>query len=74
MDTLHRSFISLTFSVAMQVLLVNSTYAELVRDAPVVPRTMNSSDDIIQLVPSDDGNYIYALTAQQVSYNPTTPS
>ena len=74
MDILHRSFFSLTISVAMQILLVNSTYAELVRDAPVVPRTMNSSDDIIQLVPSDDGDYIYALTAQQVSYNPTTPS
>jgi len=74
MNILHRSFFSLTISVAMQVLLVNSTYAELVRDAPVVPRTMNSSDDITQLVPSDDGNYIYALTAQQVSYNPTTHS
>jgi len=53
---------------------VNSTYAELVRDAPAVPRTMNSSDDIIQLVPSDDGDYIYALTAQQVSYNSMTHS
>lgn len=47
---------------------MNSTYAEVVREARIVPHTMNSSDDITQLVPSDDGEYIYALTAQQVGY------
>jgi len=47
---------------------VNSTYAELVRDMPIVQNTMDQSDDITQLVPSDDGDYVYALTAQQVSY------
>ena len=47
---------------------MNSTYAELVRDMPIVRDTMDQSDDITQLVPSDGGEYIYALTAQQVSY------
>jgi len=47
---------------------VNSTYAELVRDMPIVQNTMDQSDDITQLVPSDDGDYIYVLTAQQVSF------
>ena len=58
-----------TTSVGMQVLLMNSTSAELVRNVPIVPITMNSSDDITQLVPSDGGEYIYALTAQQVRVN-----
>ena len=48
---------------------MNSTYAELVRDAPVVRDTMAPSDDITQLVPSNDGDYIYALTGTQVSYS-----
>ena len=61
-------FFPLTNSVDIQVLLVNSTYAELVRDMPIVRDTMDQSDDITQLVPSDGGEYIYALTAQQVSY------
>ena len=44
---------------------MNSTYAEVVKDVRIV---MNQSyDDIAQLVTSDDGEYIYALTAQQVS-------
>ena len=47
---------------------MNSTYAELVRNVGVVPRTRDSNDDINQLVPSDDGDYIFALTRQQVSY------
>ena len=47
---------------------MNSTYAELVRNVRVVPRTMDSIDDITQLVPSDEGDYIFALTPQQVSY------
>ena len=51
----------------MQVLLVNSTYVEQVRDVPIVPDTVDTNDDITQLVASDDGEYIYALTAQQVS-------
>ena len=58
---------SLKNSIDIQVLLVNSTYAELVRDMPIVQNTMDQSDDITQLVPSDGGDYIYALTAQQVS-------
>lgn len=68
MDILHSHFFFLTHSGGIQVLLMNSTYAEVVREARIVPHTMNSSDDITQLVPSDDGEYIYALTAQQVGY------
>jgi len=52
----------------MQVLLINSTYAKVVREVRIVPDTTDSSDDITQLVPSDGGDYIYALTAKQVSY------
>ena len=55
-------------SVNIQVLLVNSTYAEVVRDMPIVQNSMDQSDDITQLVPSDDGDYIFALTPQQVCY------
>jgi len=47
---------------------VNSTYAEVVRDMPIVQNSMDQSDDITQLVPSDNGDYIYALTPQQVCY------
>ena len=47
---------------------MNSTYAKLVRDVPIVPHTMNSSDDITQLVPSDDRDYVLYPPAQQVSY------
>ena len=66
---LHVTFrFLLKIPLIMQVLLVNSTYAELVRDMPIVRNTMDQSDDITQLVPSDGGDYIYALTAQQVSY------
>jgi len=43
---------------------MNSTYAEVVRDVRII---MNMSDDITQLVASDDGEYVYALTAQQVT-------
>lgn len=55
-------------SVGMQVLLINSTYAKVVREVRIVPDTTDSSDDITQLVPSDGRDYIYALTAKQVSY------
>ena len=47
---------------------MNSTSAELVRSVVLVPRTMDQSDDVIQLLPSDGGDYVYALTAQQVNY------
>ena len=52
----------------MQIDLVNSTNAELVRNVRLVPDTTNQRDDITQLVPSDDGDYVYALTAQQVNH------
>ena len=51
-------------SVDVQVHLVNATYAEVVRDVRII---MNTSCEIAQLVSSDDGEYIYALTTQQVS-------
>ena len=51
-------------SIDVQVLLINSTYAEVVREVRIVSR----ATDITQLVPSDGGDYIYALTARQVSY------
>ena len=47
---------------------MNSTSAELVRSVVLVPRTMDQSDDVTQLLPSDGGDYVYALTAQQVNY------
>ena len=47
---------------------MNSSYAELVRVVNLVPRFMDKRDDITQLVPSDDGEYVYALTAELVSY------
>ena len=46
---------------------MNSTYAELVRSIRLVPDTMNKRDDVAQLVPSDDGKYVFALTAKQVN-------
>ena len=58
----------MTNFVHVQIDLVNSTYAELVRNVCLVPDTMNKRDDVTQLVPSDDGEYVYALTAKQVSY------
>ena len=51
----------------MQIDLVNSTNAELVRSVRIVPDTMDQRDDITQLVPSVDEDYVYALTAQQVN-------
>ena len=59
---------SLFFSIYMQIDLVNSTNTELVRNVRLVPDTTNQRDDITQLVPSDDGDYVYALTAQQVNH------
>ena len=47
---------------------MNLTSAELVRSVVLVPRTMDQSDDVTQLLPSDGGDYVYALTAQQVNY------
>ena len=47
----------------MQIDLVNSTYAELVRSVRLVSGTMDQRDDVTQLVLSDDGDYVYALTA-----------
>ena len=52
----------------MQVDLVNSSYAELVRVVDLVPGSMDKRDDITQLVPSDGGDYVYALTAELVNY------
>ena len=52
----------------MQIDLVNSTYVELVRSVRLVPGTTGQRDDITQLVPSDDGDYVYALTAKQVNH------
>ena len=55
------------YTVCMQIDLVNSTNAELVRSVRLVSDTMDQRDDVTQLVPSDDGDYVYALTAQQVN-------
>ena len=55
------------FFIHMQIDLVNSTNAELVRSVRIVPDTMDQRDDITQLVPSVDEDYVYALTAQQVN-------
>ena len=57
-----------TNTVCMQIDLVNSTSAELVRNVRLVAGTMDQRDDVTQLVPSDDGDYVYALTAQQVNF------
>ena len=57
-----------TNTVCMQIDLVNSTNAELVRSVRLVPSTMDQRDDVTQLVPSDGGDYVYALTAQQVNH------
>ena len=51
----------------MQIEFVNSTNAELVRSVRLVPDTMDLREDVTQLVPSDGGDYVYALTAQQVN-------
>ena len=53
--------------ICMQIDLVNSTNAELVRNVRLVPDTMDQRDDVTQLVPSDGGDYVYVLTAQQVN-------
>ena len=53
---------------SLQAELVNSSYAELVRVVNLVPRFMDKRDDVTQLVPSDDGDYVYALTAKLVNY------
>ena len=55
------------FFIHMQIDLVNSTNAELVRSVRIVPDTMDQRDDITQLVPSVDEDYVYTLTAQQVN-------
>lgn len=47
---------------------MNSSYAELVRVVDLVPGSMDKRDDITQLVPSDGGDYVYALTAELVNY------
>ena len=57
-----------TNTVCMQIDLVNSTNTELVRTVRLVAGTMDQRDDVTQLVPSDDGDYVYALTAQQVNF------
>ena len=53
--------------ICMQIDLVNSTNAELVRSVRLVPDTMDQRDDVTQLVPSVDEDYVYVLTAQQVN-------
>ena len=60
--------------VHVQIDLVNSTYAELVRSVRLVSGTMDQRDDVTQLVLSDDGDYVYALTAQQVHHMSVTCS
>ena len=47
---------------------MDSTSAELVRRAPLLPNTMDQRDDVTQLVPSVEGDYVYALTEQQVNH------
>ena len=47
---------------------MDSTYAEQVRSVRLVARTMGKRDDVTQLVPSDEGDYVYALTEQQVNH------
>jgi len=62
-------YLSPNMYIHVQVLLINSTSAELVREIHVVLPTLDTNDkDITQLVPSDGGDYIYSLTAKQVSY------
>ena len=51
----------------MQIDLVNSTNAELVRTVRLVAGTMDQRDDVTQLVPSVGGDYVYALISQQVN-------
>jgi len=67
---MHTSwYLSPNMYIHVQVLLINSTSAELVREICVVLPTLDTNDkDITQLVPSDGGDYIYSLTAKQVSY------
>ena len=47
---------------------MNSTSAELVRRIGLVPRATGQIDDVTQLVPSDEGEYVNALTEQQVNH------
>ena len=54
--------------IHVQFEFVNSTYAELVRSVRLVSGTTDQRDDVTQLVPSDGGDYVYALTAQQVNH------
>ena len=53
--------------MCMQIDLVNSTNAELVRNVRLVAGTMDQRDDVTQLVPSVGGDYVYALISQQVN-------
>ena len=46
---------------------MNSTSAELVRSVHLIAGTMGRRDDVTQLVPSVEGDYVYALTEQQVN-------
>ena len=48
-------------SVDLQIEIENSTYAEVVREMPFRP------DAITQLVTSEDGDYVYALTPQHAN-------
>ena len=51
----------------MQIDVVNSTNAELVRTVRLVARTTDQkNDDVTQLVSS--GDYVYALTAKKVNH------
>ena len=58
----------MSLSIHVQIDLVNSTFAELVRSVCLVAGTMDQRDDITQVVSLDGGDYVYALTAQQVNY------
>ena len=75
---MHTSwYLSPNMYIHMQVLLIDSTSAELVREIRVVLPTLDINDrditQLTQLVPSDGGNYIYSLTAKQVSYRVVEP-
>ena len=61
----------IVISADLQVRLVNSSHAEVVRDVRI---TMNTSEEIAQLTASDDGEYIYALTASQLLREPMNPA
>ena len=67
MSCWYKLIMSCSLFTCMQIDLVNSTNAELVRTVRLVAGTMDQRDDVTQLVPSVGGDYVYALIAQQVN-------